>query len=354
MVEKIVIYTSDYMGHVMETLGIAEYLKGEGYEIIFSFITFPKKEAYNCLVSKGFKIDVSKTYLSVAIKTNNYDELMKAIVDCVGEVLLKYKPKVVICDADHVVPLVCRKMGIISASLKRTNIPAPIAYKKDFQEGVLRNGLINHKEVKILSELIDGDIQLVPHSEFFFKINSRNPYYYCPKLSEEIHDISLADQCDILCVLSTAYDMDIYKNVLVETFKIEKYKVLICYPQATADLVVGNVRITRWVDVDKVIMKTKVVISTGGHGIMTKAILNRKLQIVLEVKELFAVYYGNKIKEHMLGIYLQINSISKESIMDAIHELFLSDVYQMHVDFMSLTIRNLGGLDIQSLLDYKR
>lgn len=348
--EKIVIYSSDYIGHIMECIGIAEYLATDGYKVIFSFITYPRKKAYDLLISKGMEIDISSIYIKAAIKLHSYNELMGAVVHSVSTVLLKHQPKLVICDADNIVPLICRKMGIKSASVKRTNIPTPIAYKQDFRSGVLVNKLIKPDELNSLCELVEGDIQLVPHSEFFFKINSKRPYYYCPKEFTSVEVIKESDKCDILCVLSTAYDMGVYKDALVDAFKNTDYHVLICYPQAHEDGITGNVRITKWADVDDLIKTTNLVISTGGHGIMTKAILNKKLQIILEVNELFAVYYGNKLEEHMLGVFLRMNNISKESIGMAADELYLNDYFQMHVNFMSETIKNLGGLKIDDLL----
>lgn len=349
--KKIVIYCSDYIGHVMECLGIAQDIRSDGYEVIFAFITYPTKKAYDLLTSKGMMIDVSNVYIKAAVRNSSYNELMKALIDSVTATLKKYQPVLVICDADNIVPLICRKLGIKSAAVKRTNIPAPIVYKQDFQDGVLFNNLITVDEVDSLCELVEGEVQLIPHSEFFFKINSKNPYYYCPKEAQLNDTNKQAEKYDVLCVLSTAYDMKNYKDAVLQAFRNTKYRVLICYPQTDKEEMIGNVQIVKWANIDELIKVSDLVISTGGHGIMTKSIINKKPQIILEVDELFAIYYGKQLEEHRLGVFLRINEISNDSIRAAADELYMNENYQMHINFMSETIINLGHFKINKLIN---
>ena len=346
----IVIYCIDYMGHILECLGVAEKARKCGIKVVFAFVLYPRVQIYEILQRKGYDVYVAKEYLAVAFKSNDKKSLIKAYIDSVKSAINWWNPEMIICDGMPLIPVVCHKQGVKCACVTRTNIPLlfSISNYETFQKSLCDLGMINKQQTRQLQKIIDGDIQLVPHSEFFMKIDKSNPYYYCPA-EICLNSVMDASQYDIICVLSTACDMEYYKQYMIDVLRRTEYRVLLCYPQAKEPCTIGNIHVRKWIDLAYVIERAKLVISTGGHGTITKAIISGKPQIVLEIKELYSIQYGECIERHKLGKYINIRALQKQDVLNIITELCEGFVYQYCVDYMSDDFKRSGEFDYEEV-----
>lgn len=352
--KRVIIYSVDYFGHIIECLGIAECIRQSGYEVIFAFNLFPSKEIYELITSKNIKIDVSCSYTKIAVQDKSEEVLLSALIDSIAQTLLYYQPDLVLCDNVQLVPIICRKLNIKTAVVTRTNIPPTFNHELFIiiNNILIKKGIIAKNETWKLQELLMGDVQVIPHSKFFMKIDVKNPYYY---RSKNIKVKDMSSKCtpsfDIICVMSTAYDMGNCVNRLVEAFKETKYKVLICYPQAKECQIIHRICIEKWVNLDTLIKDSKFVISTGGHGIVTKAIIDKKIQIVLEVNEIFSIYYGERIEAHKLGKFLNLQDLNNKRLLEIIDSLYENEAYQFRVNFMSNDFLKMENFNIENVLE---
>lgn len=315
---RVLFFTSPYWGHLSLCLGMANQLCQLGVKSFFGFLFAPSPQIFDIIneYSHSVFLDTTliKEYTMCASK-----ELKLTLEMKMRENIINYvNPDLIITDGDDFSNIVSHKMNYKVYRVKRTNLHETTNYDiYDF---------FNHKYFNKSyipwHSMIDAPC-LVPHSRDFIEIKKKDAIYFKPCWANPtIENNHSNDFFDIVIIPTTAENnMSIISNIL-DILKIYNKKIIVCgmnsidFPNN-----MNNIYFCPFSNIEEIISNSKVVLSMGGHGIITRSILRKKPQIIIDIGTSFTKYYAAKIVCAHSGFYLHKSDIYP-SLSKIIDEVF--------------------------------
>jgi len=332
--KKCVIFTLEQWGHLSLCISLAKQLRLQKIDIEFGFYVPPLKTTLQELEKQDFKVHYNTNLLGAIInRKDDSDYFLQAFLNTI-RLIEQMNPDFIICDSVPIAIMAARYLNISIYTIKRTN---PNLFNEKFKMNSIK--IINHicfsKNEWLndsFNEISISDLALVPHPESFLPIDGKKVKYFKPSFYEKLEkdNMILDDKIiDILFVLTTSHDKSSLMHYIIQHIdnigSMLNVVILNPFHHISCDNILSNVTIMRWANITKILKNTRMVISTGGHGICIRSIQELLPHIIIDIEEKYSSIYGSAVEKNGIGLFVKQN---EKEIFSSIKNI--SDNYSIY------------------------